>query len=29
MNVSSLTDGVYLTKVTINDHFKTIKFVKN
>ncbi len=29
MDVSSLTDGVYIAKVNINGNFKTIKFVKN
>lgn len=29
INVSSLTDGVYLAKITINGNSKTIKFVKN
>jgi len=29
VDVSSLTDGVYLAKVSIGDNFKTIKFVKN
>ncbi|WP_179349599.1 T9SS type A sorting domain-containing protein [Winogradskyella pacifica] len=29
INVSSLTDGVYIAKVTINGNSKTIKFVKS
>lgn len=29
IDVSQLTDGVYLAKVFVNDNFKTIKFAKN